>query len=132
MVTIEQLNELIEEGNKLANAIHDLLLKSLGTGYENQLVELENTVRSLVSMLEAKKRDLMAQQQKQQQEVWECYFDKGLNIWMCGPKGQLKAPVTVAMAVQRVKYGFYPEIPLDVALWYKKNYPEQWKSMGGD
>lgn len=48
------------------------------------------------------------------------------GYWEYGPKGQLLAPITVMMAYQRVKYGFYPEIREDIALWYKQNYPELW------
>lgn len=48
------------------------------------------------------------------------------GYWEYGPKGQLLVPITPTMAYLRVVYGFYPEIPLEIALWYKENYPEYW------
>ena len=48
------------------------------------------------------------------------------GYWEYGLEGQLLAPITVMMAYQRLKYGFYPEIPVDIAEWYKTNYPELW------
>ena len=51
------------------------------------------------------------------------WADKG--YYEVGEKGKLLSPVTPTMAWQRIYMGAYKsEIPLSIALWYKKNYSD--------
>jgi hypothetical protein len=135
MVTIEQLNQLINEGNDLANAIHNFLLSNLpmlSKDDQNELVNAENKVRSIVANLTQKRDQLLAQQQKAQQTVeYEFRFIQNdpnvkwatKGYYIAGPKGGLLAPITPTMAYLS-SIGLYMKYPDYVINFYKQNYPD--------
>jgi hypothetical protein len=133
MVTIEQLNQLISEGNSLADAIHNFLLNNLpmlSKDDQNELVNAENKVRSIVANLMLKRDQLIQQQKAQQIEYDYVFIPSDPNVkwatkgyYLAGPKGGLLAPITPTMAYLS-SIGLYMKYPDYIINFYKSNYPD--------